>query len=106
MPIVAVESASVSSRLARVRQFLAERGRAADVVVVGPGKDAISALLRAASKEGAIFGWQRIPFARLAGTLAAPALADAGLVPIGALGVEALCARLVHRAKKSGSLER
>ncbi|HEY1956274.1 MAG TPA: PD-(D/E)XK nuclease family protein [Polyangiaceae bacterium] len=92
-----VVSTSAETRLSRVRQFLAQ-SRAADVVVVGPNKDALADVVRAAAKEaGAVFGWQRVTFARFAGTLAAPALALAGLVPIGALGVEALCARLVHR---------
>lgn len=96
----AFESSSAEARIARVRQFLAECGRAADVVVVGPRKDALADLIRAAAEEErAVFGWQRVTFARLAGTLAAPALASRGLVPIGALGTEALCARLVHRAK-------
>ncbi len=70
-------------------------------------KDALADVVRAAaSDQGAVFGWQRVTFARLAGTLAAPALATRGLVPIGALGTEALCARLVHRAKANGELER
>ena len=102
-----IVSTSAETRLARVRRFLAERGKAADVVVVGANKDALADVARAAAKEaGAVFGWQRITFARLAGTLAAPALALRGLVPVGALGVEALCARLVHRSKNRGDLER
>jgi CRISPR/Cas system-associated exonuclease Cas4 (RecB family) len=107
MTVMAFVSTSAAARLSRVRQFLDERGRAADVVLVGPSKDALADLARASVKEhGAIFGWQRVTFARLAGILAAPALAEKALVPIGALGVEALCARLVHRAKQSGHLER
>ncbi|HEX4516132.1 MAG TPA: PD-(D/E)XK nuclease family protein, partial [Polyangiaceae bacterium] len=107
MTVMAFVSTSAAARLSRVRQFLLERGRAADVVLVGPSKDALADLARAAAKEqGAIFGWQRVTFARLAGILAAPSLAEKSLVPIGALGVEALCARLVHRAKQSGDLER
>jgi CRISPR/Cas system-associated exonuclease Cas4 (RecB family) len=107
MTVMAFVSTSAAARLSRVRQFLVERGRAADVVLVGPSKDALADLARAAAKEqGAIFGWQRVTFARLAGILAAPSLAEKSLVPIGALGVEALCARLVHRAKQSGDLER
>ncbi len=105
--LTAFESTSAEARIARVREFLAERGRASDVVVVGPRKDALADVVRAAAHEqGAVFGWQRVTFARLAGTLAAPALATRGLVPIGALGTEALCARLVHRAKGRGELER
>src|SRR6185312_13124797 len=101
-----VVSTSAEARLQRVRQFLAQ-SRAADVVVVGPNKEALADVVRASAKEvGAVFGWQRVTFARLAGTLAAPALALAGLVPIGALGVEALCARLVHRSRLRGELER
>jgi len=107
MTVMAFVSTSAAARLSRVRQFLVERGKAADVVLVGPSKDALADLARASAKEnGAIFGWQRVTFARLAGILAAPALAEKGLVPIGALGVEALCARLVHRAKQTGELER
>ncbi len=107
MAAIAFASSSATARLSRVRQFLAERGRAADVVLVGPGKDALADLARREVQEGgAVFGWQRVTFARLAGTLAAPALAERGLVPVGALGVEALCARLVHRARQRGELER
>ncbi len=107
MSLALVASASAEARLARVRQFLTDRGRAADIVLVGTTKDALADVTRAAAAEGgAIFGWQRVTFARLAGTLAAPALAARGLVAVGALGVEASCARLVHRAKQAGELER
>ena len=109
MALVCCVSSSAESRVSRVRQFLAARGRAADVLVVGANKDALADVARAAASEaGAVFGWQRVTFARLAGTLAAPALALRGLVPIGSLGVEAVCARLVHRlvSRDGGGLER
>jgi ATP-dependent helicase/nuclease subunit B len=102
-----VVSASAEARLGRAREFLARYGRSADVVVVADNKDALADLLRSsAERHGALFGWQRVTFARLGGTLAAPWLADRGLVAVGALAVEALCARLVHREKQRGTLER
>ncbi len=107
MPLKLVVSSSAESRLARVRQFLADRGRAADLVVVAETKDALADVLRGAATDmGSLFGWQRTTFTRLAGTLAAPWLSEQGLVPVGSLGVEALCARLVHRARQRGALER
>src|SRR5262249_10659743 len=59
-----------------------------------------------AARNGATFGWTRVSFGRLAAQLAAPALVDAGLVAAGAVALEALCARVVHRLADKGALGR
>ena len=46
MTVMAFVSTSAAARLSRVRQFLVERGKAADVVLVGPSKDALADLAR------------------------------------------------------------
>jgi len=64
-------------------------------------------LTRAAGlSAGASFGWHRFTLARLAWGLAGEDLARRGLVPVGALAAEAVCARVVHVAAARGRLGR
>jgi ATP-dependent helicase/nuclease subunit B len=52
------------------------------------------------------FAWQRRTLDNLASELALPALARAGLTPLAALGIEALCARTVDELNERGELGR
>jgi len=98
-----VTSAGAQARLARAAQWLSQRGRSEQVLVVGATLEAASELIRAAAAPAA-FGWQRVTLSRLAALVASPALAARGSSPLSPLGLEALCARLVHQMK--GSLGR
>ena len=82
----------------RAIEFVRAQGPAAEVVIVAASLDAASWVARgAAAAHGGAFGWHRFTLARLAGFLAAPVLAGRGQTPAGALPLEAVCARLVHR---------
>jgi len=102
-------SPRAAERIARARAWLAEAGAVGgtELLVVTAGADAGRDLLReAAHARGASFGWHRATLARLAAALAAPALCDADLVPIGALVAEAVATRVVHELARGGSLGR
>jgi CRISPR/Cas system-associated exonuclease Cas4 (RecB family) len=93
--------------LRRASDWLAQRPTSERVLVVGATLDAASELLREiASRVPAAFGWERITFGRLAAVAAAKPLREQGLSPLSPLGVEAVCARLVHQLGGKGELGR
>src|SRR5438477_4827464 len=102
-----VISARADTRLAEAASWLAARGAAEQVLVLGASQAAASELIRAVARDqGAGFGWHRITLGRLAAELAKHALATRGLVPVGALAVEALCARVIQELYATGRLGR
>jgi CRISPR/Cas system-associated exonuclease Cas4 (RecB family) len=90
-----VTSSSASARLARARGWLSAHGPHERLLVVAATPEAAFELVRSIP-VAAGFGWERLTLGQLAARLAAPALAERGLAPLGPLGVEAVCARLVH----------
>ncbi len=91
-------SAASWPRLEAAQQWLRGRAPGSRALVVAATQDAASELVRAAAlASGAAFGWQRFTLGRLAAVVAADALAARGLSPLSALGVEAVCARVVHQ---------
>ena len=69
------------------------------VTIVGASIDAAAEVARRALDLGradASFGWQRTTLGVLAVGIARPELARRGLVPVGGLALEAVCARVVH----------
>lgn len=100
-----VTSAGARARLSRAAEWLAQQPRGAPVWVVGATLDAAAEASRTAAPEAA-FGWRRITLGRLAAVAASDALARRGLTALSPLGVEALCARIVHRLGKEGGLGR
>jgi hypothetical protein len=102
-----VVSPHADQRTATARAWLAGRERAEEVLVVAASADAGSELLRGVARDaGSAFGWHRTTLPRLAGTLAAGALALAGRVPIGRLASEAVVARVLHDLAERGALGR
>jgi RecB family exonuclease len=100
-------SAGAQARLSHTVDWLAARGRGERVLVLGPTQEAVSEVVRqAAQRVLAAFGWQRLTLGRLAAVLAADALAQKGLSPLSPLGVEAVCARVVHQLARTGGLGR
>jgi ATP-dependent helicase/nuclease subunit B len=102
LPLTPARSVFVSPsgalRQERALAWLERRAKGAEVLIVGETQDVADHLAREAGRRrGATFGWHRFTLARLAGTLAAPVLADRGLVVASALALEALCARVVRR---------
>src|SRR5438067_594265 len=49
-------------------------------------------------------GAHALTLPQLAAELARPGMAEQGLVPISSLGMEAVCARVIHLSVKSGEL--
>jgi CRISPR/Cas system-associated exonuclease Cas4 (RecB family) len=95
------------TRVAEASRWLADRGSAAELVIVGATAEAGAEIARAAGRAlGGTFGWHRFTLAQLAWLLAAPALAERRLVPVGPLALEAVAVRLVHGALASGALGR
>ncbi|HYY53598.1 MAG TPA: PD-(D/E)XK nuclease family protein [Myxococcales bacterium] len=95
-----VTSAAASARLDLARDWLCERGPAARALVVAATQEAAAEVVRAAAAAcGAAFGWQRFTLGRLAAVVAADAMAARGLSPLSPLGVEAMCARVVHQLR-------
>ena len=91
-------SPSGPDRLDLVVRALAALSRGAPALVLGPSGHAAAEVVRlAAARAGAAFGWHRATLGRAAATLAGPVLAARGLAVAGALPLEALCARVVHR---------
>ncbi len=87
-----------AERLAAADEWL-DRHRHGTLVVCGATLEAAGeALRRLAARAGAGARWHKTTPARLAATLAAPLLARRGLVPAGALTVQALCARVLYGA--------
>ncbi|HEX2573868.1 MAG TPA: PD-(D/E)XK nuclease family protein [Polyangia bacterium] len=87
--------------------WLVAGGGNAPVLVLGATAEAAHELGRRAGQHvGAALGWYRMTLGRLGATLAAAALAEAGLAPVGMLALEAVCARLVARLGRAGTLGR
>ncbi|MGC4117251.1 MAG: hypothetical protein QM765_22365 [Myxococcales bacterium] len=102
-----LSSNAAATRLERAKEWLRELGPSGQVLVVAPTLEAAAELTRAAVSE-ASFGWQRLTSGRLWATLAAGELAKRGLVVLGPLALEAVCARLLFtlgQAKALGSLQ-
>ena len=91
-----VTSAGAQARLERAREWLAARGPSERALVVGASQEAASAVVREAAGAAA-FGWQRFTLGRLAAVVAEEALSARGLTPLSPLGIEAVCARVVHQ---------
>src|SRR2546421_7491514 len=93
-----VTSAAASPRLELAREWLRERGPTGRALVVGATQEAAGDAVRTAVAEAA-FGWQRFTLGRLAAAVAAEAMSARGLSPLSPLGVEAVCARVVHQLR-------
>lgn len=102
-----VIAARAELRLREAAAWLSSRVPGEEVLVVGATANAASELVRSiASTRGAGFGWHRMTLGQLAVELAKFELARRELVPIGALPIEALCARVLQRLRDEGRLGR
>src|SRR3954471_19225587 len=90
-------SPCAESRLASAAGWLAARTEP-HVTIVGASIEASAEVARRALGTGAraSFGWQRSTLGVLAVGIARTELARRGLVPVGGLALEAVCARVVH----------
>jgi len=107
VPRALVTSPSAAARLDRAAAWLRRRRGSERVLILGASLEAANELvLRTVSKRRAAFGWHRLTLGRLAAALAAPALVTRGLVPVGMLALEALCARVIDTLGRRGELGR
>jgi len=75
--------------------------------VIGATTDAAGEAIRAvALARGSAFGMHRFTLGRLAAELAKHELVERELAPVGGLPIEALCARVVQRMRRDGTLGR
>lgn len=90
-------SPCAEARLATAASWLAARTET-HVTIIGASIEAAAEVARRAMVAPAMasFGWQRTTLGVLAVTLARGELARRGLVPVGGLALEAVCARIVH----------
>ena len=94
-------------RLARATSWLCEREPGREVLVVGSSAAAAGEAIRGvAARQGAAFGMHRFTLARLAAELAKHELIDRDLAAVGGLPIEALCARVIQRLRREGTLGR
>ena len=100
-----VVAPSAARRLAAARAWLAAYPLDAEVVVVAPSLEACDEVVREDVRTcGARFGIMRATLGRIAGQLAAPALAARGHVPASGLSLDAVAARAVHQLVAAGRL--
>ena len=94
-------SPCAEARLAAAAAWLRSRDPRTErhVTIVGASIEAAAEVARRALESDgakASFGWQRTTLGVLAVSIARPELAKRGLVPVGGLALEAVCARVVH----------
>ena len=93
-----VQSASYAVLLDRAADFLASLKGHAEVLVLAQSRGAADDFARASCGAGLV-GVHRMTLTGLAVDLAEGPLARAGLTPVGALGAEAMVARVIHKLK-------
>jgi ATP-dependent helicase/nuclease subunit B len=94
-------------RIARASGWLSPRDPAEELLIIGASLDSANELARGVvQRGGSVFGWHRFSLAQLAAFLAAPTLAERGIVAVSRLSVEAIVCRAVHRLSTGDALGR
>jgi ATP-dependent helicase/nuclease subunit B len=107
MGYAAVTSATSHRRITRAREWLAGKRPAEEVLIVGASLGAANDLARSLVKgERASFGYHRLTWGQLASALAQSELAAQRNVPLGALGLQAVANRAIHKLSEAGQLGR
>ena len=102
-----VSSSATHSRIRLARAWLETQPAGAEILILAATADAANELAREVARtKGAAFGWHRLSLAQFAAVLAAPLLAARETVTLGNLGVQAICARVVHRLAADAALGR
>ena len=100
-------SSAANDRLRQAKGWLEARSPAEEILILAGTGDAGNELVRdLVHAKGAAFGWHRLSLAQLAAVLAAPVLATRNVVALGSLGVQAICARVVHKLAAESALGR
>src|SRR6516225_1433935 len=107
MSLSVVASVDSNRRIACGRDWLKSRGPAEEVLIIGATLGAANEIARAlAQAKRASFGYHRLTFGQLASALARPVLAAQRTVPLGALGIQAVANRAIHKLSEVGGLGR
>jgi ATP-dependent helicase/nuclease subunit B len=100
-----IRSAQAHTRLDRALDWLGRQAPGAEVLVLADAREAADDLVRAlGAARGALAGIHRLTLNRLAGLLAATAMAERGLAPAAGLAHQALAARTVFRVATDSRL--
>lgn len=106
LPFPIAVSTGAEARLARAAAFLGSLPPGTRVVIVGASRGAADELARrVAGGRPATFGLERLSLAQLAARAAAPWLAEHGVAPASALGLEAVAARTLHDVRQHAPLD-
>lgn len=93
-------------RITAATEFIQSFAPAKEQLVVGSSREAADDLVReVAFTRGATFGLHRFSFTQLAARVAAPKLAEKGLVPGTSTGNDAVAARAVYEELEQGRLK-
>jgi ATP-dependent helicase/nuclease subunit B len=107
MGLTVITSAAGHHRIARCRDWLKARAPAEEILIIGTTLGAANELARSLAQEKrASFGYHRLTLAQLASALARPVLTAQRTVPLGALGIQAVANRAIHRLSEAGGLGR
>lgn len=107
MGVTVVTSSASYRRIACGRDWLEARAPAEEVLIIAATLGAANEVARSvAQSKGASFGYHRMTLGQLAATLARPALVAQTAVPLGALGIQAIANRAIHKLSEVGGLGR
>ena len=107
MGVTVVTSSASYRRIACARNWLEARAPAEEVLIIAATFGAANEVARSvAQSKGASFGYHRMTLGQLAATLARPALVAQTTVPLGALGIQAVANRAIHKLSEVGGLGR
>jgi len=107
MGITVIKSTAGHHRIARGQNWLNAKRPAQEVLIIGATLSAANELARCVAREKrASFGYHRLTLGQLASTLARPALTAQKMVPLGALGVQAVANRTIQKLAEAGALGR
>ena len=102
-----ITSAASHYRVARGRDWLKACAPTEETLIIGATLGAANELARSVAQDKrASFGYHRLTFGQLASALARPALAAQRTVPLGALGIQAVANRAIHKLSEIGGLGR
>src|SRR6516165_8698164 len=94
-------------RVARGRDWLKACAPTEEILIIGATLGAANELARSVAQDKrASFGYHRLTFGQLASALARPVLAAQRTVPLGALGIQAVANRAIHKLSEAGRLGR
>jgi hypothetical protein len=107
MGLTVAASASGPTRIACGRDWLKGRRPAEEILIIGNTLTAASEIARSLARtKGASFGYHRMTLGQLTSTLAQSALTAKKLVPLGALGVQAVANRAIYKLAQACALGR